>query len=158
MRIGNGFDIHRLEDGLPLILGGVEIPHSKGSVGHSDGDVVTHAIIDALLGATSLGDIGTHFPPSDESIKGIDSIVMLEKVMALVDEQGYSISNVDTTIVLETPKLSPHYPDMKRRLADALRVREDQISLKAKTAEKLGAIGEGNAIAAYAVALLQEND
>lgn len=153
-RIGHGFDIHKLGEGIPLILGGVKIPHSKGSVGHSDGDVVTHAIIDALLGAAAMGDIGTHFPPSDDSIKGIDSIQMLTKIMELLTAEGYMVGNVDTTIVLEKPRLSPHYPGMRTRLAEVLRIDEDRIGLKAKTYEKMGDIGEGNAIAAHAVALI----
>jgi 2-C-methyl-D-erythritol 2,4-cyclodiphosphate synthase len=153
-RIGNGFDIHRLEEGYPLILGGVKIPHSKGSVGHSDGDVLTHAIIDALLGAAALGDIGTHFPPSDDSIKGIDSMHMLDKIIGMLTEAGYTVGNIDTTIVLEKPKLSPHYPEMRTKLAAVLRVNENQIGLKAKTYEKMGDIGAGNAISAYAVALI----
>lgn len=153
-RIGHGFDIHKLGEGIPLILGGMKVPHTKGSVGHSDGDVVTHAVIDALLGAAGMGDIGTHFPPTNESIKGIDSIQMLTKIMELLTAEGYSVGNIDTTIVLEKPKLSPHYPGMRKRLAQVLRVEENQIGLKAKTYEKMGEIGEGNAIAAYAVALI----
>ena len=153
-RIGHGFDIHKLGEGIPLILGGIKIPHAKGSVGHSDGDVVTHAIIDALLGAAAMGDIGTHFPPSDDTIKGIDSMQMLTRIMELLTADGYTVGNVDTTIVLEKPKLSPHYPGMRTRLAEVLRIDENRIGLKAKTYEKMGDIGEGNAIAAYAVALI----
>ncbi len=154
-RIGNGFDLHRLQEGLPLILGGVNIPHAKGSVAHSDGDVVTHAIIDALLGAASLGDIGCLFPPSDESIKGIDSMEMLSQVVAMLAENGYSICNVDATIVCEAPKLSPHYQSMKERLSAILKVSANDVSIKAKTAERLGDIGNGLAIAAYAVSLIE---
>jgi len=158
IRIGNGFDVHRLEAGLPLILGGVKLEHSKGSVGHSDGDVVTHAVIDALLGAAALGDIGVHFPPTDNSIKGIDSMMMLEKTMAMLIDNGYIVSNVDVTVVCEAPKLSPHYLAMRKRLAEVIGLDVSQVSVKAKTAEKLGSIGEGNAIAAYAVALIAEED
>ncbi len=158
IRIGNGFDIHRLEEGLPLILGGIKLEHSKGSVGHSDGDVVTHAVIDALLGAAALGDIGMHFPPTDNAIKGIDSMVMLEKTMSMLDDGGFIVSNIDVTVVCESPKLSPHYLAMRKRLAEVVGVTESQVSVKAKTAEKLGSIGEGNAIAAYAVALIAEED
>lgn len=158
IRIGNGFDIHRLEEGLPLILGGVKLEHNKGSVGHSDGDVVTHAVIDALLGAAALGDIGMHFPPTDNAIKGIDSMKMLEKTMAMLEDGGYIIGNIDVTIVCESPKLSPHYIPMRKRIADVVGVDESQVSVKAKTAEKLGDIGQGNAIAAYAVALIAEED
>ncbi|MBX9666279.1 MAG: 2-C-methyl-D-erythritol 2,4-cyclodiphosphate synthase [Candidatus Obscuribacterales bacterium] len=157
MRIGNGFDIHRLEAGIPLIIGGVQIAHDKGSAGHSDGDVVVHSIIDALLGALALGDIGMHFPPSDQSIKGIDSMVMLKKVMAMLAERRYEIINVDATIVLESPKLSRHFSDMRKRLASVLQIDEDRVSVKAKTAEKLGSIGDGDAIAAYAVCLIQQS-
>lgn len=158
IRIGNGFDIHRLEEGLPLILGGVKLEHNKGSVGHSDGDVVTHSVIDALLGAAALGDIGMHFPPTDNSIKGIDSMKMLEKTMSMLEDNGYIVGNIDVTVVCESPKLSPHYLSMRKRLAEVVGVAESQVSVKAKTAEKLGSIGEGNAIAAYAVALIAEED
>ncbi len=157
MRIGNGFDIHRLETGIPLIIGGVQIAHDKGSVGHSDGDVVVHSIIDALLGALALGDIGMHFPPSDQSIKGIDSMEMLKKVMAMLVERRYEIINVDATVVLESPKLSRHFSDMRKRLASVLQIDEDRVGVKAKTAEKLGSIGDGDAIAAYAVCLIQQS-
>lgn len=158
IRIGNGFDIHRLEEGLPLILGGVKLENSKGSVGHSDGDVVTHAVIDALLGAAALGDIGMHFPPTDNAIKGIDSMKMLEKTMSMLEDSGFIVSNIDVTVVCESPKLSPHYLPMRQRLAEVVGLNESQVSVKAKTAEKLGPIGEGNAIAAYAVALIAEED
>lgn len=153
-KIGNGFDTHRLEEGFPLIIGGVKIAHSKGSVAHSDGDVLTHAIIDAVLGAAALGDIGTHFPPSDESIKGIDSMHMLAKVMELLTQKGFAVGNVDATIVLETPKLSTYYPAMRETLSEVLSIEPDCIGLKAKTAERMGEIGAGNAIAVYAVALI----
>lgn len=158
VRIGNGFDIHRLEEGLPLILGGIKLEHTKGSVGHSDGDVVTHAVIDALLGAAALGDIGMHFPPTDNALKGIDSMNMLAKTMSMLDDSGFIVSNIDVTVVCESPKLSPHYLAMRQRLAEVIGVTESQVSVKAKTAEKLGSIGEGNAIAAYAVALIAEED
>ncbi len=156
VRIGNGFDIHRLENGIPLIIGGIRVTHDKGSVGHSDGDVVVHSIIDALLGACALGDIGMHFPPSDQSIKGIDSMEMLKKVLAMLSERRFRIVNVDTTVILESPKLSEHFADMRKRLAGVMEISETQVSIKAKTAEKLGIIGDGDAIAAYAVCLIDQ--
>ncbi len=154
-RIGNGFDLHRLVEGIPLILGGVRIDAPFGSLGHSDGDVITHAVIDAILGAAALGDIGVHFPPSDESLKGADSIKMLEQSMEKVAESGFCIVNVDITVVLEKPKLSHLYPEMRENLAAALLVDSSRVSIKAKTAEKLGPIGESKAVAAYAVALVR---
>lgn len=156
LRIGNGFDIHRLVEGRKLILGGVEIPHDRGVEGHSDGDALTHAIIDALLGACAQGNIGTWFPPSDATIKGISSFDMLAKVLARLDELKYSIANIDTTIICETPKLAPHYEAMRKSLAGVLRVQIDQVSVKATTAERLGPIGEGHALAVQASALLEK--
>ena len=154
-RIGNGFDLHRLVEGIPLVLGGVLIDAPFGSLGHSDGDVITHAVIDAILGACALGDIGVHFPPSDQSLKGADSIIMLEQSMEKVSESGYRVGNVDITVVLEKPKLSHLYAAMRERLAAALRIDPSCVSIKAKTAERLGPIGESKAVAAYAVALVR---
>ncbi len=154
MRIGNGYDLHRLVVGRPLILGGVAIPHTQGLLGHSDADVLTHAIMDALLGALALGDIGWYFPPSDPQWAGADSIVLLEQVMRLLAERGWQVVNVDSVIIAEQPKLKPHIPAMQARLAEAMGVAVDQVSVKATTNEKLGPVGEELAIASYAVALL----
>lgn len=156
MRIGNGFDIHRLVEGRKLILGGVEIPHDKGVEGHSDGDCLTHAVIDALLGAAAQGNIGTWFPPSDPKIKGISSFDMLAAVLKKLDELNYVIANVDTVVICEKPKLSPLYEVIRRSLAGALRLDIDQVSVKATTAERLGPIGQGEAIAAQAVTLIEK--
>ena len=157
LRIGNGFDIHRLTPGLPFVLGGVKVDFPSGSEGHSDGDVVVHSIIDALLGCIAGGDIGQHFPPGDPSIKGIDSMIMLARVMEMVREKAFSVVNVDVTIVCEKPKLSGLYVSMRERLSGALGVDFSCVSIKAKTAEKLGPIGESQAVAAYAVALLAKD-
>lgn len=158
MRIGNGFDIHRLVEGRKLILAGVEIPHDKGVEGHSDGDALTHAVIDALLGAAAQGNIGTWFPPTDPKIKGISSFHMLDAVVAKLNELNYSIANVDTVVICEKPKLSPHYEEMRRSLACALKIDIDQVSVKATTAERLGTIGQGDAIAVQAVALIKKSN
>lgn len=154
LRIGNGYDIHRLVEGRPLILGGVNIPHEFGLLGHSDADVLTHAIMDALLGALSLGDIGHYFPPSDPKWKGADSLELLAQVHQLVLEKGWQISNIDSVIVAERPKLKPHIEKMRDRLATVLSLNPDQIGVKATTNEKLGPEGREEGISAYAVALL----
>lgn len=154
MRIGNGFDVHRLVEGRKLILGGIEIPHDRGVEGHSDGDALTHAIIDALLGASAQGNIGTWFPPSDPSIKGISSFDMLSAVLEKLQELGYSVVNVDSVVICEKPKLSPYYEKMRQSLAGVLKIDIDQVSVKATTSERLGPIGQGDAIAVQAVALL----
>jgi len=156
LRIGNGFDIHRLVEGRKLILAGVEIPHDRGVEGHSDGDALTHAVIDALLGACAQGNIGTWFPPGDPTIKGISSFDMLRHVIAKLDELNYAIANVDTVVICERPKLAPHYEKMRQSLAGVLKVEIDQVSVKATTSERLGPIGEGQAIAVQAVALLEK--
>lgn len=153
-RIGFGFDVHRLSEGYPLWMGGVRLEHSKGLEGHSDADVLIHAICDALLGAAALRDIGYHFPPSDPQYKGIDSKILLARVMELVRSQGYELGNIDATIAAEQPKLNPHIPDMKRVLAEVIQVEVSDISLKATTTEKLGFTGREEGISAYAVALL----
>lgn len=155
IRIGNGFDIHRLQTGRKLILGGIDIPHSQGLLGHSDADALTHAIMDAMLGALSLGDIGVYFPPSDPKWAGADSQVLLAQVNQLVGDRGWRISNIDSVVIAEQPKLNPHIPDMRDRLAATLSVEPNQIGIKATTYEKLGPIGKEEGIAAYAVALLQ---
>ncbi|MEN9216127.1 MAG: 2-C-methyl-D-erythritol 2,4-cyclodiphosphate synthase [Gloeomargarita sp. HHBFW_bins_162] len=153
-RIGNGYDIHRLVPERALILGGVNIPHHRGLLGHSDADVLTHAIMDALLGALSLGDIGHYFPPDDPQWAGADSIQLLTQVRRLVTQQGWQVANVDTVVVAERPKLKPHIPAMKTRLAEALGVAAEQVGVKATTNEQLGPVGREEGIAAYAVALL----
>lgn len=153
-RIGFGFDVHRLSEGYPLWMGGVRLKHSKGLEGHSDADVLIHAICDALLGAAALRDIGYHFPPSDPQYKGIDSKILLARVMELVRSQGYELGNIDATIAAEQPKLNPHIPDMQRVLAEVIQVEVSDISLKATTTEKLGFTGREEGISAYAVALL----
>lgn len=155
IRIGNGYDIHQLVVGRPLILGGIEIPHDKGLLGHSDADVLTHAIMDAMLGALSLGDIGHYFPPSDPQWSGADSLVLLTQVAELIAAEGWQIGNIDSTIVAEQPKLKPHLPAMSKRLAATLKINPEQISIKATTNEKLGAIGQEQGICAYAVILLR---
>lgn len=156
LRIGNGYDIHCLVTGRPLILGGVNIPHEMGLLGHSDADVLTHAIMDALLGALSLGDIGYYFPPSDPQWAGADSLVLLEKVCELVRREGYAIGNIDSVIVAERPKLKPHIAKMRDRLASVLELEPNQIGIKATTNEKLGPVGREEGIAAYAVTLLYQ--
>lgn len=155
MRIGHGYDVHRLVEGRRLILGGVEIPFEKGLLGHSDADVLLHAVMDALLGAAALGDIGKHFPDTDPTYKGADSLELTRRVAALLQQDGYVVGNVDATILCQKPKLAPHIPAMRRNIADALGICEDQISVKATTEEHLGFTGEGLGIAAHAVVLLQ---
>lgn len=154
IRIGNGYDIHRLVAGRPLILGGVNIPHEVGLLGHSDADVLTHAIMDAMLGALSLGDIGHYFPPTDPQWAGADSLVLLDKVHQLIRDRGWQISNIDSVVVAERPKLKPHIPAMRDRLAQVLNLQPDQVGVKATTNEKLDAVGREEGIAAYAVVLL----
>jgi 2-C-methyl-D-erythritol 2,4-cyclodiphosphate synthase len=154
IRIGNGYDIHQLVPDRPLILGGVNIPHSLGLLGHSDADVLTHAIMDALLGALSLGDIGHYFPPNDPKWEGADSIMLLAQVLSIIQAQGWLIGNIDTTLVAEQPKLKPHLKSMRSSLAKAMAVDLDQISIKATTNEKLGPVGREEGICAYAIALL----
>lgn len=154
IRIGNGYDIHQLVSDRPLILGGVNIPHSLGLLGHSDADVLTHAIMDAMLGALSLGDIGHYFPPSDPKWKGADSLVLLAQVNQLILDKGWKVGNIDSVIVAERPKLKPHIEKMRDRLASVLLLQPDQIGVKATTNEKLGPVGREEGIAAYAVTLL----
>jgi 2-C-methyl-D-erythritol 2,4-cyclodiphosphate synthase len=157
-RIGVGYDVHRLTAGRPLILGGVEIPFLQGLAGHSDADVLSHALGDALLGALGLGDLGRHFPDSDLQYKGISSLRLLERIFFLVQERGYKIGNADTTIVAQEPKLAPYFEKMQAALAPVLQVSVDQISIKATTTEGLGFTGRQEGIAAYAVALLVKTD
>jgi 2-C-methyl-D-erythritol 2,4-cyclodiphosphate synthase len=151
-RIGNGYDVHKLTEGRKLIIGGVEIPYEKGLMGHSDADVLTHAIMDALLGACGEADIGRHFPDSDAAYKGISSLVLLGKVKEVIASKGYAIGNIDSIIVAEKPKMAPHIDEMKSRLAEVLQLDKDCIGIKATTTEGLGFAGKGEGIAAYAVA------
>ena len=153
-RIGEGWDIHQLVEGRKLILGGVEIPHSKGLLGHSDADALLHAITDALLGAAALGDIGMHFPDTDAQFKGADSGVLLAEVARRVRSKGYAIGNIDSTVIAQSPKLMPHIPAMRARIAELLDISVDQVNVKAKTAEKMGPVGESLAMEARAVVLL----
>ena len=155
MRIGHGYDVHRLVEGRALILGGVNIPFEKGLLGHSDADVLTHALMDALLGAAALGDIGQHFPDTDPRYEGADSLELLRHVTALLTEHGYRVGNVDCTILAQRPKLAPFIPQMRERLALAMGVELDRVSVKATTEEHLGFTGAGLGIAAHAVALLE---
>lgn len=153
-RIGQGYDIHRLVEGRKLILAGVEIPFEKGLDGHSDADVVAHALMDSLLGAAALPDIGTHFADTDPAYKNVDSMKLLKQVSMMVRDKGYSIGNIDITIVAESPRLSPHITAMKENLAEVLMIKSDRISIKATTNEKLGPVGRGEGVAALAVTLL----
>ncbi|GAC1463126.1 MAG: 2-C-methyl-D-erythritol 2,4-cyclodiphosphate synthase [Chamaesiphon sp.] len=157
IRIGNGYDIHRLVADRPLILGGVEIPHELGLLGHSDADVLTHAIMDAMLGALSLGDIGHYFPPTDSQWAGADSLLLLSQVHQLVNDKGWYIGNIDSVVVAERPKLKPFILAMRDRLVSVLKLQPDQIGIKATTNEKLGPVGREEGIAAYAVVLLNKN-
>jgi len=157
IRIGNGYDLHRLVEGRKLILGGVEIDHHLGLLGHSDADVLTHAIMDALLGALSLGDIGHYFPPSEPKWAGADSMELFYQVYQLIRDKGWSIVNIDSVIVAERPKLKPHLPAMIKSLADKIAIAPEQISIKATTNEKLDAVGREEAICAYAVVLLTKD-
>ena len=158
MRIGHGYDVHRLVEGRRLILGGVEIPWEKGLLGHSDADVLTHALMDALLGAVALGDIGKFFPDKDPAYEGADSVELLRKVTALLREQGYTVANVDCTVIAQRPRLASHIPEMRRRLAEAMELETDLVSVKATTEEGLGFTGEGLGIAAHAVALIEKTE
>ena len=156
MRIGHGYDVHRLVEGRKLILGGVDIPFEKGLLGHSDADVLTHAVMDALLGAAALGDIGKHFPDSDPAYAGADSLLWADRVSSLIHEQGYRIENVDATILAQAPKLAPHIPMMRENLSRALGIPFSAVSVKATTEEGLGFTGEGLGIAAHAVCLIRD--
>jgi 2-C-methyl-D-erythritol 2,4-cyclodiphosphate synthase len=155
MRCGIGYDLHRLEAGRKLIIGGLHVPFDKGPAGHSDGDVVAHALCDALFGAAGLGDIGTHFPDTDPQWKNADSMQFLEHAARLLDEKEFSIEHIDAVVILEKPKLGPHFPQMREKLAKALSVSSDRIHLKAKTNEGVDAIGRGEAIAAWVVATIE---
>jgi len=156
IRCGIGYDVHRLAEDRQLILGGVEIPHSRGLEGHSDGDVLSHAIADALLGAICASDIGQHFPNTDESIRGISSIKILQRVSELLAEKKARVVNVDATVIAEAPKIAPHIPAMRKKIAQAIGAPEPSVSIKATTNERLGAIGRGEGIAAMAIATVEQ--
>ena len=155
IRIGYGYDVHQLSEGKDLILGGIYIPHSKGSVGHSDADVLIHAICDAILGAANMRDIGFHFPDTSADYIGIDSKILLRDVMTLIRDKGYEIINIDSTVCLEKPKVNPHIPQMQEVLSDCMQIEVNQLSIKATTSEKMGFVGAEKGIAAHAVALLK---
>lgn len=156
IKVGFGFDVHQLQVGRKLILGGVEIAHEKGALGHSDADVIIHALCDALLGAAGLKDIGFYFPDTDASFKNIDSKILLEKVIQLIEERNYSVGNADISLVLEKPKIKPYIDEMKVQLAPILKIDLEDISIKATTNEKLGYVGREEGVAAYAVVLIQK--
>ena len=156
MRIGLGYDVHKLVEGRPLIMGGVNIPHEKGLLGHSDADVLIHAIMDGMLGALALGDIGKHFPDTDEEYKGADSMKLLKCVNDLINEKGYVVNNIDSIIIAQAPKMEPHIQSMRKNIADVLNTSIDNISVKATTEEGLGFTGEGLGISSQAIVLLEE--
>ena len=158
MRIGHGYDVHRLENGRRLILGGVQIPYPQGLAGHSDADVLTHAVMDALFGAAGLGDIGMHFPDTDDRFEGINSLILARETVALVQDAGYSICNIDSTLIAQAPKLSPYLPQMRKALSQALQINTNQINIKATTEEHLGFTGRKEGIAAHAVCLLERTN
>lgn len=157
IRVGFGYDVHKLENGLRFVLGGVELDHTKGLIAHSDGDVLLHAISDAILGALNMRDIGYHFPDTSQEFKNVDSRVLLRKVIALVTEKGWAIGNIDSTICLQKPKLLNYIPQMQSNIAHDLGVDIDDVSIKATTTEKLGFVGTEDGVAVYAVVLLQKN-
>lgn len=156
-RIGHGYDVHRLVENRKLIIGGVDIPHTKGLLGHSDADVLTHSICDALLGAAAFGDIGKHFPDNDNRYKNADSLILLQKVCILIRSEGYEISNIDSTILAQAPKLRPYIDEMRKNLAEAMNLSIEDISIKATTEEKLGFTGNEEGISAHAVALIYKS-
>jgi len=154
-RIGSGVDFHQLAEGRPLMIGGVEIPHSKGAVGHSDADVLLHAICDALLGAACLGDIGVHFPDTDLQYKNIDSKILLQKTIGLIQKENYSVVNIDSTLCLQQPKIKPYIEQMQKTIAEIIGVPQNTISIKATTTERMGFVGREEGVVAYATALLE---
>ena len=156
IRIGHGYDVHRLTDGRKLILGGVQIPYEKGLLGHSDADVLIHAVMDSILGALALGDIGKHFPDTSPEYKGADSIELLKKVLEIISEKGYTVGNIDSTIICQSPRLAPYIGQMRENIAFALSCDVSQVSVKATTEERLGFTGSGEGIAAHAVCILQK--
>ena len=156
IRIGHGYDVHKLVEGRKCILGGVDIPYEKGLLGHSDADVLLHAISDALLGAAALGDIGKHFPDTDAAYKNADSLVLLSRVNEIINQAGYKVSNIDSTVIAQAPKLAPHIEKMRKNIANALSTELDAISVKATTEEKLGFTGRGEGISAHAVCIIEK--
>ena len=158
LRIGHGYDVHRLVEGRPLILGGMAVPYEKGLDGHSDADVLLHAIMDALLGAAALGDIGRHFPDSDPAYAGVSSLVLLKSVGGILKHAGYAVVNIDATVLAQKPKLAPYIEEMRRRIAETLGISHDRVSVKATTEEGLGFTGEGKGIAVHAVALIEKTE
>lgn len=158
LRIGNGYDVHRLVEGRKLMLGGFEVPHTKGVLGHSDGDVLLHAITDAIIGALGLGDIGLHFPDNDENLKDIKSSILLEKINKIMLEKGYEIINMDSIIVIQKPKLRPYIDEIRKSIADILKIDIELINVKAKTEEKLGFTGDETGVKSYCVVLLQKKE
>lgn len=156
MRIGHGYDVHKLVEGRKLILGGIEVPHTLGLLGHSDADVLTHAIMDSILGAAALGDIGQHFPDNDDRYLGADSTELLRHVMELIREKGYRIGNLDATIIAQKPKLMSYLPQMRKKLAEVMEISEDRLNLKATTEEHLGFTGRQEGISAHCICLLEE--
>lgn len=156
IRVGMGYDVHQLAEGEEFWLGGIKVPHTKGAVGHSDADVLIHVICDALLGAANLRDIGYHFADTDPQFKGIDSKILLKDVVKLLEEKGYSIGNIDSTICLQKPKINPHIPEMKKVLAEVMGVDEEDVSIKATTTEKLSFVGREEGVSAYATVLIQK--
>lgn len=157
IRVGFGFDVHQLREGQDFWLGGIKVPHSKGAFGHSDADVLIHVICDAILGAANMRDIGFHFPDTSNDYKGIDSKILLKDVIKLINDKGYSIGNIDSTICLQQPKINPHIPSMKVCLANVMQISEEDISIKATTTEKLGFVGREEGVSAYATVLLEKN-
>ena len=157
IKVGFGFDVHQLKDGLDFWLGGIKVPHTKGGLGHSDADVLIHAICDALLGAANLGDIGKHFPDSSEEFKGIDSKILLKEVVKMLSERGYSIGNIDSTICLQKPKIGPYIPEMQKVLASCMNIDSEDISIKATTTERLSFVGREEGVSAYATVLIQKD-
>ena len=157
IKVGFGFDVHQLKDGLDFWLGGIKVPHTKGGLGHSDADVLIHAICDALLGAANLGDIGKHFPDSSEEFKGIDSKILLKEVVKMISERGYSIGNIDSTVCLQKPKIGPYIPEMQKVLASYMNIASEDMSIKATTTERLSFVGREEGISAYATVLIQKD-
>jgi len=156
IRVGFGFDVHELRDGHPFVMGGVKLEHQSGAYGHSDADVLLHAICDALLGAANLRDIGFHFSNKDDRWKGISSLILLKECVRLIGEKGWSVGNIDAMICLEAPKINPHVPEMKKNIAEAINISEEDISIKATTNEKMGFIGREEGVVAYAVCLIEK--
>ena len=157
IKVGFGFDVHQLKDGLDFWLGGIKVPHTKGGLGHSDADVLIHAICDALLGAANLGDIGKHFPDSSEEFKGIDSKILLKEVVKMISERGYFIGNIDSTVCLQKPKIGPYIPEMQKVLASCMNIDSEDISIKATTTERLSFVGREEGVSAYATVLIQKD-